>query len=162
MSAAPFRNVKYFYPASDNQIRNSYVDEEIFERQRRDGKEISVLSWRKFYRLVKKSVIRRGAIQKFGARSSDGQLLDVRIRSDECDRAVEKRLSIYPVGVSKYVDAAQAGRSRSRTMQTAFQNRRSSDGWRMWRTRKKSKAKTKVFAGSDGWAGWRTVESCDL
>ena len=124
LSAEPFRNVKYYYPASSKRIRNTYVDGEHFNRQRKKrkafeykfdyerdkenldllfadiddstqtmdsilnyivsgqgafgrirewsrmleeteamteaggstSKEISVLSWRKFYRLIKKAV----------------------------------------------------------------------------------------------------------
>ena len=124
LSAKPFCNVKYYYPASDERIKNSYVDGDDFNRQRKkhkafeykfdyaldkenidllfadiddstqtmdsilnyvisgqgsfgrirewsrlleeteamceaggsSSKEISVLSWRKFHRLIKKAV----------------------------------------------------------------------------------------------------------
>lgn len=124
LSPKPFHNVTYLYPASDDRLKNSYVDDELFNRQKKrgkafeykfeyerdrenldllfadiddstqtmdsilnyivsgqgnfapirewnrfldkvgemceaggsTGKEISVLSWRKFYRLIKKTV----------------------------------------------------------------------------------------------------------
>ncbi|MBR1580795.1 MAG: ATP-binding protein [Selenomonadaceae bacterium] len=124
LSAKPFRDVKYYYPASDDRIKNTYVDGDHFKHQKKKckafeykfyyeldkenldllfadvddqtqtmesilnyvisgqgafgrinqwtsliekteamceaggsmSKEISVLSWRKFYRLIKKSV----------------------------------------------------------------------------------------------------------
>ena len=38
LSAEPFRNVKYYYPASSERIRNTYVDGEHFNRQRKKRK----------------------------------------------------------------------------------------------------------------------------
>lgn len=38
LSQEPFKNVTYLYPSSDNTIKNSYVDTELFSKQKRKNK----------------------------------------------------------------------------------------------------------------------------